>query len=392
LGTHNEIEKQVAASDAWSQLETSYRHAQRDNPKVAGTEKRRYEGTNSAAPNSEPTYASTLPASDDPGECNPTLPDGTQLARLSDTIPCLFGPREYIEGYNVINNFNNPMITPEDEDGTPLFKRDLCGPRDSALLIVLMFAGVPAYDRSPIVFHWLSLFESGLHGDKLCCYKSNGPNEELLEIELDFQSYGTSLGEWQRSHASFNPVDNDQEAISCRGKIIDMLKERGIAAESVDQQIFMHLRDDMDPEALRTKLDRLSHDFHSSHLQGYRQHSMGRMHGHISETFDYTEPDHLLMDPNKLYTHRFSHTHPSGQLHDFKSDNVGCMFQDNRNVQKNTQTNRINLSFMGSYFKRMSCLARWSLILVCGLGVMAAVLVILYFRRGGNKKKGFTEH
>lgn len=389
LAGHHKSIGLFAVPDAGSQFRTNHHDKRRGNPKFPSAKQTSYELPYAVASKSDPTNSGALNELDDPYAYNPSLLNGTRLAHLSDTIPCLFGPNQYIEGYDAINCFNNPIITPKGGHDAPLFNCNLYSPHDSALLTVLTFASIPAYDRSPVLSHALKPFSSGLRGEKLFCYMSYGPSDDLLEIEIDLHSYQAMLGNWQRSQTSLDLRDNYQETISRSGKVLEILKQRSVAARKLEQQFLMHIVDDTDRETLLAKLDGPLNDLHSDQLQTYRLRETRQRQLPISETFDYTEPDQLVMDTEKLYTHRFSHVHPSGHLQDFKSDNVGEISQDNRALKGNSSVKRIDLGSVGNYFRRMGRLGRWSMISVCGLGVVTAVLVILYFRLGANNKKGF---
>lgn len=108
--------------------------------------------------------------------------NGEHLYQLSDNVPYLLCPRQYLTGLDALVNEEVLVTISRDPHGKELFRQQKLDSRERALLIVLMLARTPVNQRSAKVQLQLSLFN--LQNDKLLLYKhvDGGTGEMHLDL------------------------------------------------------------------------------------------------------------------------------------------------------------------------------------------------------------------
>lgn len=371
-----------SSPSAVSLRDGSIHQGRRSNPKVSRVRNIRVETTNRFGHTSirGPQEGHVLPMN----KVSSSLVDGTPLFRISETVPFLLGPPAYLTGLDALMNFNIPPIIPRDMDGNEAFTQHLTGSRDRALLVILMFASQPEGERSLIVFHLLAPFVIG--GERVVCWK-DGVADQPEEITITFHEFGIMLREWQNPFTLFDPA-NDYLAMSRWSEILEMLKARGIPVEVMDQNIFAELTSIDTEDELKKKLDQLQYNVKTGKLDQYRRHKYRVQ----SEVFDYVEP--LSQDPQKLYSYRFSHANPTGELHDAERGRTHDTYLDGEDTKRRLKPSlRAVVKERKTRFNqtKYAKAIKWTAIVLIGLGIMGVIVAVCFFKVGSKNKKGFGE-
>jgi hypothetical protein len=349
----------------------------RDNPKVSRVRFNRLVSLD--GPSCRPTcelqsgYATTTHE-----PCRKTE-DGMFLFHLSETVPHLLGPQEYITGLGALATFHTPPMISMDEDGKELFKQLLTGSLDRALLLILMFAEQHEAERSIIVQHWLSPFVFDAYGLRYWKDTGFGPPREARIV---FEDFRLMLKVWQNSLSLIRPGE-PTSTLARWAQILEMLDARSIPIESIDQRLFFDLISLKTRELLDRRIGEFQDVLHVSNLQ---DRSMRRSKP-FPEAFDYV--DTSVSDPHKLYSFRFSHKAPTGHLQDPSDEKSHDTFYDsgsNHLHPKPSITRKLKEGKTKFTQSRYSSTCKWLAVILVFLGLVAIVLSVLYPRLGVKKQ------
>jgi hypothetical protein len=263
-----------------------------------------------------------------------------------------------VDGIMALNNFFIPPIVPQDDQGNDVFQKDLVTRKDKALLVILMFAGQPAGERTSIVQHCLAPFTLP-NACALQCWKDNGA-EPPAPLTLSFKDFAVLIRDWQDSAPFFTiPItDPDERAIVIArwSTVLTLLRERDINLEKITQSLFTELTSLTSQSAIEAKLASLQTPPHKSTVSaphtttttttaprtkkrerpGPSAHrapvsttdgpspapSAYKIPAYTRGTFDYVTEE--VKDPRLPYAHRFSHGSPQGEL--FYQDQSRCVY------------------------------------------------------------------
>ncbi|KAF2658370.1 hypothetical protein K491DRAFT_766639 [Lophiostoma macrostomum CBS 122681] len=340
--------------------------------------------------------------------------DGKPLYRLSDTVPYILGPREYVDGIMALNNFSIPPIVPQDDQGNDVFHKELVTRKDKALLVILMFAGQPASERTSIVQHCLAPFTLSTTS-ALQCWKDHGA-EAPATLDISFKVFAILIRDWQDSAPFFaTPIpDPDKRAatISKWSTALTLLRSHNIGIEKITPSLFTELTSLDSETAIEAKITELQKPTHirRGHRQGHRPPpssyrgtvsstfggptpapSAYRVPAYTRGTFDYvTEPS---KDARLPYAHRFSHGSPKGELHYSEQTKAFDSYYDGPHATNPARMSvRQMLSERKTQFNQspFAKACKWLFMALVGAGVVGAILVICIFKVMG-RKKGFVE-